>query len=91
MNPGWRKSSHSNNGGGTCVEVAAIPWRTSSHSNNGGGECVEAGHVPGAVLVRDTKDNGAGPVLRVTPADWSRLTTRVRAAHAQPSRPDSLR
>ena len=54
-------------------------WRKSSYSNGGGSNCVEAGHIPGAVLVRDTKDNGAGPVLRVTPADWSRFTTRVRA------------
>jgi Domain of unknown function (DUF397) len=58
VNPGWRKSSYSNNGGDTCVEV---------------------GHAPGAVLVRDTKDNGTGLVLRVPPADWSRFTARVRA------------
>ena len=25
MNPGWRKSSYSNNGGGTCVEAGHIP------------------------------------------------------------------
>jgi hypothetical protein len=78
VSPGWRKSSYSNNGGGTCVEVGAVPWRKSSYSNNGGGECVEAGHAPGAVLIRDTKDNGAGPVLRVTPAGWSRFTARLR-------------
>ena len=54
-------------------------WRKSSYSNNGGDTCVEAGHIPGAVLVRDTKDNGTGPVLRVTPADWQRFTARVRA------------
>jgi hypothetical protein len=57
-------------------------WRTSSYSNNGGGTCVEAGHVPGAVLIRDTKDNGTGPVLRTTPADWTRLTARVRTSAA---------
>lgn len=79
MSPGWRKSSYSNNGGGNCVEVGAVPWRKSSYSNNGGGTCVEAGHSVGAVLIRDTKDNGAGPVLRVTPADWSRFTARLRA------------
>jgi hypothetical protein len=25
VNPGWRKSSYSNNGGGTCVEAGHIP------------------------------------------------------------------
>ena len=54
-------------------------WRTSSYSNNGGGDCVEAGHAPRAVLIRDTKDHGTGPVLRVSPAEWSHFTARVRA------------
>lgn len=54
-------------------------WRKSSYSDNGGTGCVEAGQVPGAVLIRDTKDNGTGPTLRVTPADWSRFAARVRA------------
>ena len=79
VNPGWRKSSYSSNGGSACVEVGAIPWRTSTYSNNGGGNCVEAGQVGGAVLVRDSKDNGTGPVLRVTPADWGRFTRALRA------------
>jgi hypothetical protein len=55
----------------------AYNWRKSSHSN-GSGDCVEAGHAPGAVLIRDTKDNGHGPVLRVSPADWTRLLKSVR-------------
>jgi hypothetical protein len=75
----WRKSSYSNNGGMSCVEVGTAPWRKSSYSGNGGMDCVEAGHVPGAVLVRDTKDNGAGPVLRVTPGGWRTLIAAVRA------------
>ncbi|HEX4833541.1 MAG TPA: DUF397 domain-containing protein [Trebonia sp.] len=54
-------------------------WRKSSYSNNGGINCVEAGHVRGAVLVRDTKDSGAGPVLRVAPGDWARFTASVAA------------
>jgi hypothetical protein len=80
VNPRWRKSSHSDNGGDSCVEVGAVPWRTSSYTDNGGSTCVEAAHVPGAVLVRDTTQRGAGPVLRVTPADWGRLTAAIRAA-----------
>ena len=48
-------------------------WRKSSYSGNGGANCVEAGTIPGAVLVRDTKDRGNGPVLRVSPDGWKRL------------------
>jgi hypothetical protein len=53
-------------------------WRKSSYSSGNGGQCVEAGHVPGAVLVRDTRDNGTGPLLRVTPADWARFTRQIK-------------
>ena len=52
-------------------------WRKSSYSGNGA-NCVESGHVSGAVLVRDTKDHGNGPVLRITPADWTRLLKSVK-------------
>jgi hypothetical protein len=79
VSPGWRKSSYSGNGGAQCVEVGALPWRKSTYSSNGGIQCVEAAHAPGAVLVRDTKDDGHGPVLRATPADWARFTSAVRA------------
>jgi Domain of unknown function (DUF397) len=53
-------------------------WRKSSYSGNGGANCIETGIAPGAVLVRDTKDRGSGPVLRVTPADWRRFTASVK-------------
>jgi hypothetical protein len=59
-----------------------IQWRKSSYSGNGGMNCVEAGNVPGGVLIRDTKDNERGPVLRVTPGDWRRFTARLRATEA---------
>ncbi|HEX4831341.1 MAG TPA: DUF397 domain-containing protein [Trebonia sp.] len=78
LSPAWRKSSYSGNGGGSCVEVGSLPWRKSSYSSNGGGSCVEAAHAPGAVLVRDTTQHGRGPVLRVSPADWTRLTATIR-------------
>jgi hypothetical protein len=41
LNPGWRKSSYSDNGGSDCVEVGA--WRKSSYSSNGGSDCGVAG------------------------------------------------
>jgi hypothetical protein len=79
LNAGWRKSSYSGqSGGSSCVEVGAIPWRKSSHSSNGGANCVEAGHVPGAILIRDTTQRGAGPVLRVSAETWKRFTTAIK-------------
>jgi hypothetical protein len=61
------------------LEQAASPaWRKSSYSDNGGEACIEAGHAPGAILIRDTTQHGTGPVLRVTPAAWTRLVRTVR-------------
>lgn len=72
----WRKSSYS--GPDTnCVEVGTAPWRKSSYSGSQT-NCVETGTVPGAVLIRDTKDNGSGPMLRVTLSDWRRFTASIK-------------
>lgn len=55
-------------------------WRKSSYSGNGGVDCVEvARNLPGIVAVRDSK-NPDGAVLAVTPAEWARFITRLRAA-----------
>jgi hypothetical protein len=62
------------------MDPAAVSpgWRKSSHSANGGTQCVEAGRTSSAILVRDTAQHGTGPVLRLTPAAWARLTTALR-------------
>jgi hypothetical protein len=52
-------------------------WRKSTYSGNGV-NCVETGSVPGLVLIRDTKDQGRGTVLRVTPAAWRRFAKSVK-------------
>jgi hypothetical protein len=75
----WRKSSYSDNGGSACIEVGTRPWRKSTYSDNGGSDCVEAANAPGAVLVRDTTQHGAGPVLRLTPTAWARFTASLAA------------
>jgi hypothetical protein len=64
VNPGWRKSSYSDNGGSTCVEVGALPRRAAA----------------GAVLIRDTTDRGVGLVLRVSAETWRAFTTAIRAS-----------
>ena len=53
-------------------------WRKATHSANGGADCVETGSIPGAVLIRDTKNRGLGPVLRISPNDWQRFTTSIK-------------
>ena len=30
------------------------------------------------VLIRDTKNKGRGPVVRIAVADWKRLTTAIK-------------
>jgi hypothetical protein len=75
LDPRWRKSSYSANGGSDCVEVGA--WRKSSYSGNGGADCVEAAHVPGAVLVRDTKDRD-GETLAFGADAWSAFVASLR-------------
>ena len=54
-------------------------WRKSTYSGGSGSECVEAGVAGhGHVLVRDTKDHGGGPVLRLPPRAFADFTTRIR-------------
>jgi hypothetical protein len=58
--------------------VAIINWHKSTYSGGNGGNCVEVAHTPAGVLVRDTKQHGAGPVLDFTPAEWRAFIAGVR-------------
>jgi hypothetical protein len=51
-------------------------WRKSSYSNSSG-NCVEVAATDHAVGVRDSKQQGHGPVLEFTRAVWE---TFIRAA-----------
>ena len=44
-------------------------WRKSSTSSSGG--CVEVAMVGDSIGVRDTKDDGAGPVLVFNRREWT--------------------
>lgn len=57
-------------------------WRKSSYSSGNGGECIEVASPEGAVAVRDTRQNGTGPVLRFTPAAWHRFADQVKRSLA---------
>jgi Domain of unknown function (DUF397) len=47
------------------------PWVKASRSGGNGGNCVELRRHDGRVEVRDTKDQGAGPILRFTDAEFA--------------------
>jgi len=53
-------------------------WRKSSYSGGQGGQCVEVAGVPGLVAIRDTKDQGAGPVLRIAAEAWTTFTSGIK-------------
>lgn len=77
---GWRKSTYSGDGA-SCVEAGQLPgWRTSTYSGNNGqsGSCVELGQTVGPVLVRDTKQDGSGPVLEFGADTWARFTRSLK-------------
>lgn len=60
------------------TDLSQAVWRTASYTN-GNGACVEVATLDGGSwLVRDTKDR-TGPVLTVSPGEWSAFILSVRA------------
>ena len=55
----------------------SLAWRKSSAS--GSGNCVEVAVDGEEVLLRDTKQRGAGPVLAFTEAEWQAFLAGVDA------------
>lgn len=55
----------------TLDDIDRASWHKSTFSAMNG-SCVEIGRVlPDRIGVRDTKDNGGGPILVFTDAEWS--------------------
>jgi Domain of unknown function (DUF397) len=50
------------------VDLSDAVWRKSTYSGANG--CVEVAVVDGQVAVRDSKQQGAGPVLVFTAHEW---------------------
>jgi hypothetical protein len=62
--------------------TVSLNWRKSSYSGNNGGNCVEVADHDGRVLVRDTKNDGRGPVHRFTTGQWDALVAEVRKSES---------
>lgn len=60
-----------------------LVWRTSTYTGNGQ-SCVEVAPGPRAVLVRDTKDGGTGPILLFDDAGWARFCDAALAGRTGP-------
>lgn len=56
--------------------MATLAWRKSSYSENGA-NCVEVTPAAAGILLRDTKDRGAGPVITFTPVQWTMFLAEV--------------
>jgi Domain of unknown function (DUF397) len=57
-----------------------------AEASNGASNCVEVMEKDGdRFLVRDTKDNGAGPVLSFTRSEWAAFLAGVKLEEFEPS------
>lgn len=62
-------------------EPSGLIFRKSSFSGGNGGGCLEVAELPeGGRAVRDSKHNGAGPVLWFNAAEWKAFVQGVKAA-----------
>lgn len=50
-------------------DFSTAKWRKSSLSDSGG--CVEVAYVDGMIGVRDTKQDGTGPILAFNEREWA--------------------
>jgi hypothetical protein len=58
--------------------TSEMSWRKSSYSGGSGGNCVELAGQRSRVLVRDTKQAGAGPVLTFSTPAWHRFARELK-------------
>lgn len=58
--------------------MTTTPWIKASKSGGNGGQCVEVRRHNDMIEVRDSKDDGTGPVLRFTPAEFDAFLDGAR-------------
>ena len=56
-----------------------------AEASNGGTNCVEVMETEEGFLVRDTKDDGAGPVLAFTHDEWEAFLSGVTDGEFDPA------
>jgi len=54
----------------TTPDFTTATWHKSRHSGDNGGQCVEVAFTDNAVGLRDSKQNGNGPILVITHDEW---------------------
>ncbi|MER5703517.1 DUF397 domain-containing protein [Micromonospora sp. NPDC002296] len=60
------------------MDMTGAQWRKPSKSSTNGGACVEVSdNLVAAVYVRDTKDDGAGPVLAFSRESWGAFVAQL--------------
>lgn len=61
-------------------EVSSLEFRKSTFSGGNGGGCVEIAELPnGGRAVRDSKQDGNGPVLWFNGAEWDAFLRGVKS------------
>jgi ABC-type amino acid transport substrate-binding protein len=60
------------------IDQSALEWRKATKSNPSG-NCLEVAQLAdGGIAVRDSKQQGRGPVLQYTPQEWEAFVDGVK-------------
>ena len=62
----------------TIPDFTHAAWRKSRRSGDNGGQCVEVAFLDNAVGVRDSKDNGNGPILVFSHEEWGAFISSTK-------------
>jgi hypothetical protein len=62
----------------TSPDFTNATWHKSRRSGDNGGQCVEVAFLDNAVGVRDSKDNGNGPILVFTHEEWGTFISSTK-------------
>ncbi|GAB3817069.1 DUF397 domain-containing protein [Micromonospora zhanjiangensis] len=60
------------------MDLTGANWHKSTRSNTNGGACVEVADNLPTVAVRDTKDDGRGPILGFSRSSWATFVQGVK-------------